>query len=408
MDLLSPCPFWPIRDGLPGTYPALDRDVTCDVAIIGAGVSGAFMAWHLAKAGVGAVVLDRREVAHGSTAGNTGLLLYELDEPLHRLAASFGQEFAVKVYRRSHDAWRKISRIARKIDCGFERRSSLLVAASRIHVGGLRREFEARTAAGFAVEWWPRRRLKVESSLPHPAAILSRDAAQLDAYQLTYGLLAAACGAGARVYDRTEVVRRRERARGVELVTSRGARVRARHVVVASGYEAGAFLPESVTALHSTYALVSEPVPEMEGWPADRCLICDTSDPYLYLRTTSDGRILMGGYDEPFRDPVARDRLLARKMAALQRRFRQFFPGIPMEVAYAWAGTFAETPHGLPIIGRHPEVPRTFFALGYGGNGITFSLLAAEIIRDEILGHPDPEASLFGFRPGFPLRGKTR
>jgi glycine/D-amino acid oxidase-like deaminating enzyme len=166
---------------------------------------------------------------------------------------------------------------------------------------------------------------------------------------------------------------------------------------VANGYEAGKFLPEPVTALHSTYALVSEPVASLRGWPADRCVIWDTANPYLYLRTTAESRILIGGYDEPFRDPVARDRLLPSKTAALSSRLRQLFPHVRLEVAYAWAGTFADTPYGLPIIGRHPEVPRTLFALGYGGNGITFSLIAAEIIRDEILGRPDPDASLFGF-----------
>ena len=76
MDLLSSRPFWPLRDGLPATFPPLERDASCDVAVIGAGISGALMAWTLAQAGIDVVVLDRREAAHGSTAGNTGLILY--------------------------------------------------------------------------------------------------------------------------------------------------------------------------------------------------------------------------------------------------------------------------------------------------------------------------------------------
>src|SRR5258706_378606 len=59
------------------------------------------------------------------------------------------------------------------------------------------------------------------------------------------------------------------------------------------------------------------------GGPADRCLIWDTADPYLYLRTTADHRAIIGGGDEPFRDPTARDRLLAAKTRALKRRFRR-------------------------------------------------------------------------------------
>jgi glycine/D-amino acid oxidase-like deaminating enzyme len=402
MDLLSSCPFWPIRDGLPGVYPPLERDERCDVAVIGAGISGALAAWHLAQAGIDTVVIDRREVAHGSTAGNTGLVLYETDMPLVRLGARFGPGFARRVYWRCREAIVTLERLVRaeRIDCGFERKACLQLAARREHVPRLRREFEARASAGLKVKWWSRARLARESTLPHPAAIWSEPAGQVDAYRLTYGLLAATQRRGGRVYDGTEVRRFRSRGRGVELVTSRGPRIRAREVVVASGYETAGFLSLALTKLHSTYAMVTEPVTSLAGWPATQPVIWDTADPYLYLRTTTDQRILIGGLDEAFRDPAARDRLLTRKTAALQRRLKAFFPRIPCDVAYAWAGTFAATADGLPLIGRHPDVPQAYFALGYGGNGITFSLIAAEIIRDEILGRRDPDAELFGFERG--------
>jgi glycine/D-amino acid oxidase-like deaminating enzyme len=399
MQLLSSTPFWPIQDGLPASYPALGEDVTCDVVILGAGISGALAAWHLAQAGVDTVVLDRRDVAHGSTAGSTSLLQYEIDEPLHRLARRFGPDRAVRCYRRCRDAIYAVERLVQdlRIECGFERKRSLFLASGRAHLPRLGREYAARRAAGFAVEWWPRGRLSAASTLPHPAAILSRDGAQLDSYGFTHGLLAAAQRAGARICDRTAVVRTIFRGRGVELRTAGGARVRARHLVAATGYEAESFLPRRHTALHSTYALVSEPLAAFPGWPAGRCLIWETADPYVYLRTTADGRVIMGGYDEPFSDPKARDRLLGAKTAALRRRFRQLFPRIPLEVAYAWAGTFARTDDGLPFIGRHPAVPHTWFALGYGGNGITYSLIAAEYIRDQVLGRPNADTELFGF-----------
>lgn len=405
MDLLSSKPFWPIRDGLPDTYPPLDRDVRCEVAIIGAGITGALIAWELADAGVSTVVLDRREVAHGSTSGSTSLLQYELDEPLHRLIRHLGNDRAVRTYRRCRDAIDGIEALVlrHRIDCGFMRKPSLLLASRAAHVRPLQRELEARRAAGFAVEWWSRARLARSSTLPQPGAILSWDGAQVDSYRLTYGLLAAAQRRGVHIHERTAVTRTRFKTRGVELKTSRGPTVRARRLVIAAGYEAGAFLPEQVTALHSTFAIASHPVADFSGWPEERCLIWETARPYVYLRTTEEGRIIIGGYDEPFRDPDARDRLLGAKAAALQRRFRQLLPRIDFELATAWAGTFAATTHGLPYIGRYPDVPHTWFGLGYGGNGVTFSKLAAELIRDQLLGRPNTDEALFGFaasRPG--------
>src|ERR1700685_1671030 len=90
MNLLSPTPFWPIRDGLLSNYPRLEGHVSCDVAILGAGGSGALAAVRLAESGLDTVVVDRRDVAHGSTAGSTSLLQYEIDEPLHRLPRRVG------------------------------------------------------------------------------------------------------------------------------------------------------------------------------------------------------------------------------------------------------------------------------------------------------------------------------
>lgn len=400
MDLLSPGPYWPIKDGLPAAFPALERDVTAEVAVIGAGISGALVAWHLAEAGIETVVVDRREAAHGSTSGSTSLLQYEIDTPLHILARRFGTPAAAYCYRRSRRAVHALGSLARRlrIECGYEAKESLLVASGARHVPRLRREFEARAAAGLAVEWWPRSRVSRASTLPHPAAILSRDGAQVDAYRLTYGLLEAAQRRGARVFDRTRVIRRRATGRRVELITDRGARIRAGQVVIASGYEADALLPRRLTALHSTFALISEPMRDFSGWPADRCLIWETAEPYLYLRTTPDNRAIIGGLDLPFRDPAARDRAVAAKAAALHARFRRLFPRISFEPAYAWAGTFAKTADGLPLIGAHPQIPCTWFALGYGGNGITFSLIAAELIRDQLLGRPNRDGAYFGFK----------
>ncbi len=401
MDLLSPNPFSPLRHGVPCDYPPLENDVTCDVAIIGAGVTGALVALHVVEAGFSTVVLDRRDVVHGSTAGSTGFLQYEIDVPLHQLIQKFGERDAVASYQSCREAVRQIGVLVRRLrlKADFSSRGSLLLASRPGHETRLRREYEARARAGFPVEWWSRKQIAARSTLPNCAGIHSPcgEAAEIDAYRFTHGLLGAAGAGGAIICDRTQVTHTRRTANGVVLTTDRGSRVRARHLVIAAGYEADAFLPEKVTALHSTFALVSEPVTAFPGWPADRALIWETAEPYLYLRTTVDDRILLGGLDEPFRDPVERDRLVAEKTRTLVRRFRRWFPQIKLEVAYAWAGTFANTKDGLPFIGVHPKVPHTFFALGYGGNGITYSLTAARILRDQLLKRVNPQARLFVF-----------
>ena len=78
MDLVSPQPFWPLRNGLLGVYPPLKRDITCDVVVLGGGISGAFVAETLAREGLDVVVLDKREIGGGSTSASTALLQYEI------------------------------------------------------------------------------------------------------------------------------------------------------------------------------------------------------------------------------------------------------------------------------------------------------------------------------------------
>jgi glycine/D-amino acid oxidase-like deaminating enzyme len=106
---------------------------------------------------------------------------------------------------------------------------------------------------------------------------------------------------------------------------------------------------------------------------------------------------VIGGADEEFQNPVERERFLPKKIKTLQKKFRELFPAIEFESAYGWAGTFAETKDGLPYIGRYETFPRAFFALGYGGNGITYSMTAAEIIRDLYFRRRSVDAHIFSF-----------
>ena len=72
-------------------------------------------------------------------------------------------------------------------------------------------------------------------------------------------------------------------------------------------------------------------------------------------------------------------------------------PGAEFETAYAWGGTFGTTEDGMAYIGQSAEWPNAYFALGYGGNGITLSLVAAEMILDQYLGRENPNAHIFRF-----------
>jgi glycine/D-amino acid oxidase-like deaminating enzyme len=399
VDLKSGYPFWPVNDGLIHTYPRLDGDARCEVAIIGAGITGALVAQHLVAAGFDTMVLDRRDVGWGSTAASTALLQYEIDMPLVELSEMRGREHATRAYLACRDAIGKLEHLADSLSgrFDFERKKSLFLATRKRDRKFLRAELEARHAIGIRVDWLDEDDIASRFSFRRPAALLSYDAAQVDAYGFAHALLADGARRGLRVFDRTTVVDIDAAERGVTLVTADKAVVRARYLVFASGYETRDFLGENVAKLASTYAFASEPLRSADGWGEDQCMIWEHAHPYLYLRTTADGRVIVGGEDENFRNPAHRDRLLTAKTEKLVARFRELFPHIELEVGFSWTGTFGETKDGLAYIGAHRDWPSSYFALGYGGNGITYSLIAAEIIRDSLCGRANDQAELFRF-----------
>jgi glycine/D-amino acid oxidase-like deaminating enzyme len=399
MDLTSGYPFWQVRDGLPAVYPALDRHLEADVAIVGGGVTGALIASHLVEAGFATVLVDRREIGWGSTAATTALLQYELDTSLAELTASVGAGRAARVYRACHGALASLHALAARTPDGsdFVRRPSLYLASTRQDAAAFEREWALRREIGLNVDLLSRAELGAQFGIERPAALFTHDAGEVDPYRLTHALLRAAAGRSLAVHDRTAVRLPVSRTRGrFRLTTDAGYRIAARELVLACGYETQVLLPQRGVTLRSTYAFASEPLKPAAFWPR-RALIWESARPYLYLRTTDDDRVIVGGEDVGFSSARARDRLLRPKTATLQRRARRLLPRLPLEPAFAWTGTFAETEDGLPFIGVHPRSRGAQVACCYGGNGLLFGILAAEIITATVRGDRHPDAELFSF-----------
>ena len=105
--------------------------------------------------------------------------------------------------------------------------------------------------------------------------------------------------------------------RRVRLATHRGHTVTAKHAVIASGYEVETLPPDLPIALNSSFAFVTEPIDNLHRQFPNGLLFWDLDDPYLCGRTTDDGRLLVGGKDETYRDPLRRRRAMPSKIRAL-------------------------------------------------------------------------------------------
>lgn len=390
-------PFWLIKDGLKFSYPKLDHNIRTDIVIVGGGITGALVRFHLIKAGINCVLIDARTIGLGSTSGSTSLLQYEIDTPLHQLIEISGKKHAERAFHLCNESISKLKDIAREIKFkDFESRNSLYFGHYKKDIPFLKKEFAARKNAGFNVEFLDEEEVLHEYGFKAPSAILSHHGAQTNAYGFTQHLLQHHSSQQSPIFDRSPIVTTEQQKAGIKLTTEDGHTIHAKKIVYATGYEIVEFIDKKIVDLKSTYAIISEQFNRPEFWK-ENTLLWNTNNPYLYLRTTKDGRILIGGRDEEFHDSKKRDELISQKATLLREDFKKLFPEIPFKTEFSWAGTFGETKDGLPYIGTYNKLPHSYFSLGFGGNGITFSHIAAEIITDMILGKTNADAAIFSF-----------
>ncbi|HEX6846727.1 MAG TPA: FAD-dependent oxidoreductase, partial [Chitinophagaceae bacterium] len=309
-----------------------------------------------------------------------------------------GEKNAVRSYKLGASAIVKLSAIAAKIGMdAFRMKQSLYCAAFKKDIAFLEREYETREKHGFKVKWLNEIRVFKQFGFSSPGAILSDLAASTDAYALTHRLLQYNIQKGLSVYDRTPVIGIRHDRQSVRLKTREKIAITAKKLVYATGYEVVDFITKPIVKLTSTYAIASENFNRPVRFGEPDTVIWNTAKPYLYLTTTNDNRIIVGGRDEEFFSHTKRDKLILPKARQLEKDFKNIFPSIPFKTEFSWAGVFGSTKDGLPYIGSYKRLPNSFFALGFGGNGITFSQVAGEIIASLIKGKKNKDVEIFSF-----------
>lgn len=380
---------WP-----PGDFPSrprLPQNTKVDIAIIGAGITGAMCADVLARPGRSLILLDRSGPASGSTAASTAMLLAELDLPLFQLADRIGFEKAADAWRRSAAALGGLGDLiaARAIGCSFSPRATLLLAGPDAESPRrLLAEAEARRAAGLPAAYLDAAQLVAEHGLRRQAALHAPRAAQADPVALTAALIRSAVGRGADLVA-GEARAYHPHGAGIAVELRDGTVVDAAHVVLATGYDLPDFVRPPVHSVTATWCVSTVVQPAGGPWPGGT-LLWEDADPYLYARTTPDGRIMVGGEDAPLPSAEAREAVTAAKAEALLGKLAALRPEALAVAERTWSAEFGTTGDGLPLIGAVPGMPRLLAAFGFGGNGITFSFMAAHVLAALIDGETRP------------------
>ncbi|MFF4571608.1 NAD(P)/FAD-dependent oxidoreductase [Streptomyces sp. NPDC001410] len=348
------------------------------VVVVGGGVMGTSIAYHLARAGVRDVVLvERDELAAGSTSKAAG-----------GVRAQFSDELNIQLGARSLEAF---GRFAQEIgqDIGLHRVGYLFLLSTPEEVAS----FEAG--------------VRLQNSLGVPSRMLTpQEARRLSPLITTDGLLAAAyspddghCTPEAVVHGYAAAARahgvrilRHTGLTGIELhgdtitaVSTTLGRIATDTVICAAGAWSravgamvGVDLP--VQPLRRQIA-VTEPVP---GLPPTLPMTIDFTTS-LYFHAEGPGLLL--GMSDPDEKPGfatdTHDRWIPRLYEAMQLRAPAL---LDLRRTGTWAGLYENTPDHNALIGEAPSVSRFLYATGFSGHGFLQGPAVGEIVRDLYLG----------------------
>ncbi|MEC1521907.1 FAD-dependent oxidoreductase [Neobacillus niacini] len=398
MNLQSGTYYWPTTFPDPPSYPSLDEDFSCDVLIIGGGSSGAQCAYYLANSNLDVVLIEKSTIGSGSTSTNTALIQYSGEKMFTNLINTFGADYIKRHLQLLKEAINEIEAASKNvnIDCEFNRRDTLYSASCPEDVEGLKKEYEFLKQQHCELAFLTKEEIEGKYPFSRDAAIYSYNDAEINPFRFTHALLDYAAQKGITIFENTEMNGHHydEELGRMIVSTKTGCSIQARYIIFAAGYEGIDIKKEKMASFVSTYTATTNPVEDFSVW-YNRTLIWETARPYLFMRTTRDNRIIIGGLDDNTTYPEDRDSKLIHKKNKLIEEFNKMFPTIKVQPDYYVSAFYGGTSDGIPIIGKYKEYPNSYFLFAFGDNGTVYSQMLAKIIVTEIVEGNCPDLALY-------------
>ena len=369
--------------------PALAGAASCDVGVVGAGITGLSAALHLAARGYRVTVLEAGQVGSGASGRSGGQAIFGLAAGQDKLTALLGAADARRVWDLSLEALALLRELVAThgIDCDY--------VAGQMHVAIKSRQREELRAWHHSLhEDYGYQSVslldtaatrELVASERYVAGLLDTNSGHIHPLKYVRGLAEAVRRAGVTVHENSRVLRYRRADGALRLETARGA-LSCRQVVFAGNASLGATVPPLARRVMpvSTYIVATEPLGA--GVAAQllprNTAVSDINWVLDYFRRSSDHRLLFGGrVSYSGHDPFD-------TAEATRRRMVQVFPRLAdARVEYAWGGDVDITLNRAPDFGRlEPDV---YYLQGFSGHGIALTGLAGKLVAEAIAGEAE-------------------
>ncbi len=379
------------------TKSAKFTNTVFDVAIVGGGITGITLGFLLQKEGKNCIVLEANNLCFGTSGGTTAHLNTLLDNPYTSIIKDFGKEGAQIVSRAAHDAINLIETNIHQhhIDCGFERTSAYLFSQTEEQTKELNDILEACHQVGVASRFINH----IPITIAFQNAIQVEQQGKFHPVKYVYGLAKAFEEAGGVIVQNCRVTDSEE-GEVINIKTTKD-NVRANKLVYATHIPPGINLLHLRCPAYRSYAMAVRL--KDENYPEG--LIYDMYDPYHYYRTQEvEGQkfLIAGGEDHRTGEKINTENSFLQLESHVRKYFR--VEGI----SHRWSSQYYEPVDGLPYIGKLPGTKDNIFvATGYGGNGMTYSHVAAIELKDMILNGESRYKELFSPSRVKPVAGFT-
>jgi glycine/D-amino acid oxidase-like deaminating enzyme len=400
-----PRPFWTDRADAPESTPPLVGGTSCDLLVVGGGLTGLWAAIEARRADPDAdvVLVEADRIAFGASGRNGGFFSESLTHGLAHGVELWPDELPT-LLRLGRENVREIVDFtaAEGIDAGIRLCGKTAVATQPHHLEALvaARALNERFGEDVSLLDQDQMRRDVNSPTYLGGLRYRSGGGLLDPAALSWGLLAAARRRGVRVHESTPVRSIRAGRAAVEIATDAGS-IRAGHVMLATNA-----YPPLLRRLRLRvmpvfdHVLVTEPLAASAlssiGWAQAQGLT-DVGNQFHYYRRTPDDRILWGGYDAIYyfgnRTDAAREQRDASH-GLLARQFFQTFPQLEgLRFTHRWAGLIDSTSRFTPVFGTALG-GRVAYAVGFTGLGVAASRFGARVALDLLAGRDTERTSL--------------
>lgn len=362
--------------------------VEVDVVIVGAGISGASVAWWLKDAGLRVAILDKGDICAGASGRNAGFVTCGSVEHFSRECDRHGEEDALTLWRMCEDNLRLIEQhlIADGLECGYRRRGSYSLAGSPHEVDVLARTAEQLKGHGIDVTVVDEAHITRKcGAVGFPGGVIYHDDGEVDPVRLVRGIIRRS---GATVYPHHEV-RRIDETRDGFTVHTRLRRFDASLVVLATNGYSADLHPWFADKIYPTRGqiLVTAPVEPFLPAPCYANFVLD------YFRQLEDGRVLIGGFRQLARETEVGTADIVHPVIhrALEEFLARHFPQLDgVGIDYRWSGTMGFSADGLPLVGALPGKTGLYIIGGYTAHGIGWGFKAAQLLADLLLHGKQP------------------